>query len=86
MVIVGNSAFASNAYVKFPGNADFFLNAVSWLADEGTLISISPKASTFAPFIPNPTQEHVLLAVQVFSIPFLLLFLGITIRRRRRGL
>lgn len=86
MVIVGNSAFASNAYVKFPGNADFLLNAVSWLADEGTLISISPKESTFAPFIPNPTQEHVLLAVQVFSIPFLFLFLGIMIRRRRRSL
>lgn len=85
-VIIGNSAFASNAYAKFPGNTDFLLNAVAWLAQEVALISISAKDPTFAPFIPNPTQEHMLLAVQVFSVPLLLLFLGITIWRRRRQL
>ena len=85
-VIIGNSAFASNAYAKFPGNTDFLLNAISWLAQEEALISISAKDTTFAPFIPNPTQEHMLLAVQVFSVPMLLLFLGITIWRRRSQL
>ncbi len=85
-VIIGNSAFASNAYAKFPGNTDFLLNAISWLAQEEALISISAKDPAFAPFIPNPTQEHMLLAVQVFSVPLLLLFLGITIWRRRSQL
>ena len=85
-VIIGNSAFASNAYAKFPGNTDFLLNAISWLAQEDALISIAAKEKTFAPFIPNPTQEHMLLAVQVFSVPLLLLFLGMTIWRRRRQL
>jgi ABC-type uncharacterized transport system involved in gliding motility auxiliary subunit len=85
-VIIGNSAFASNAYAKFPGNTDFLLNAIAWLAQEEALISISAKDPTFAPFIPNPTQEHMLLAVQVFSVPLLLLFLGITIWRRRSQL
>lgn len=86
IVIIGNSAFASNAYAKFPGNTDFLLNAISWLAQEEALISISAKDPSFAPFIPNPTQEHMLLAVQVFSVPMLLLFLGITIWRRRSQL
>ena len=86
LVIVGNSAFASNTYLQFPGNTDFLLNAIAWLADEETLISISPKESTFPPFVPNPAQEHMLFAVQVFSIPFLVLFLGIMVWRRRRCL
>lgn len=85
-VIIGNSAFASNAYAKFPGNTDFLLNAISWLTQEEALISIAAKDPSFAPFIPNPTQEHMLLAVQVFSVPMLLIFLGITIWRRRSQL
>ena len=85
-VIIGNSAFASNAYAKFPGNTDFLLNAVAWLTQEDALMSISAKDPTFEPFIPNPTQEHMLLAIQVFSVPLLLLFLGITIWRRRSQL
>ncbi|MDA0738958.1 MAG: DUF4350 domain-containing protein [Nitrospirae bacterium] len=85
-IIIGNSAFASNAYAKFPGNTDFLLNAISWLTQEEALISIAAKDPSFAPFIPNPTQEHMLLAVQVFSVPMLLLFLGITIWRRRSQL
>ena len=85
-VIIGNSVFASNAYVRFPGNTDFVLNAIAWLAQEEALISISAKDPTFEPFIPNPTQEHLLLAIQVFSVPMLLLFLGVTIWRRRKRL
>ena len=85
-VIIGNSALASNAYAKFPGNTDFLLNTVAWLTQEDALISISVKDPTFEPFIPNPTQEHMLLAIQVFSLPLLLSLLGITICRRRSQL
>ena len=86
LVLIGNSAFASNTYLQFPGNTDFLSNAVAWLADEKTLISVSPKESSFPPFIPNPTQEHMLFAVQVFSVPFLLLLSGLTVWRRRSRL
>lgn len=86
MVVIGNSAFASNTYLQFPGNTDFLSNAIAWLADEDTLISVSPKESVFPPFIPNPTQEHMLFAVQVFSVPFLMLLSGLTVWRRRSRL
>ena len=86
MVVIGNSAFASNTYLQFPGNTDFLSNAIAWLADEDTLISVSPKESAFPPFIPNPTQEHMLFAVQVFSVPFLMLLSGLTVWRRRSRL
>ena len=86
LVIIGNSAFAGNTYLQFPGNTDFLSNAVAWLADEKTLISVSPKESPFPPFIPNPTQEHMLFAIQVFSVPFLLILSGLTVWRRRSRL
>ncbi len=86
MVVIGNSAFASNTYLQFPGNTDFLSNAIAWLADEDALISVSPKESAFPPFIPNPAQEHMLFAVQVFSIPFLMLLSGLTVWRRRSRL
>lgn len=86
LVVIGNSAFASNTYIMFPGNTDFWLNTIAWLADESTLIAISPKGASFAPFIPDPVQEHLLFAVEVFSIPFLLLLLGIAVWRRRQCL
>ncbi len=86
MVVIGNSAFASNTYLQFPGNTDFLSNAVAWLAHEDTLISITPKESAFPPFIPNPAQEHMLFAVQVFSVPFLMLLSGLTVWRQRSRL
>ncbi|MYF25239.1 MAG: hypothetical protein F4090_04225 [Nitrospira sp. SB0672_bin_25] len=86
MVVIGNSAFAGNTYLQFPGNTDFLSNTIAWLADENTLISVSPKESAFPPFIPNPTQEHMLFAVQVFSVPFLMLLSGLTVWRQRSRL
>lgn len=86
IVVVGNSSFASNAYVNFPGNTDFFLHTIGWLAEERDLISITPKEPAFRPFIPNPAQERLLLYVQVLFLPFTTFFWGMAIWRRRRRL
>ncbi|MBM4125717.1 MAG: hypothetical protein FJ246_12335, partial [Nitrospira sp.] len=86
LVVVGNSSFASNAYVNFPGNTDFLLHALGWLAEERALISITPKEPAFRPFIPNPTQERILLYVQVLFLPSLTFIWGMAIWRRRRRL
>lgn len=86
IVIVGNSSFASNAYINFPGNTDFLLHALGWLAEERELISITPKEPAFRPFIPNPVQERTLLYVQVLLLPALTFLWGMVIWRRRRRL
>lgn len=86
LVLVGNSAFASNAYINFPGNTDFLLHAIGWLAEERELISITPKEPAFRPFIPNPTQERLLLYVQVLFLPAVTFLWGLTTWRRRRRL
>ncbi len=86
IVIVGNSAFASNGFINFPGNSDFFLHAVGWLAEERDLISISPKEPALRPFVPNPLQERILLYVQVIFLPAITFLFGIVVWRKRRRL
>jgi ABC-type uncharacterized transport system involved in gliding motility auxiliary subunit len=86
VVVVGNSSFAGNAYVNFPGNTDFFLHAIGWLADERELISITPKEPALRPFIPNPIQERTLLYVQVLLLPAVTIIWGFATWRRRKRL
>ncbi len=86
IVVVGNSTFATNAYLNFPGNTDFFLHAVGWLAEERDLISITPKEPALRPFIPNPIQDRMLLYVQVLFLPAATFVLGMLVWRKRRRL
>jgi len=86
IVIVGNSAFVTNGYLTYPGNTDFFLKTIAWLADEGHLVSITPKEPAFRPFVPNPSQEQALLFFQVLFLPLFTLFLGFSVWKKRRQL
>jgi ABC-type uncharacterized transport system involved in gliding motility auxiliary subunit len=86
IVVIGNSSFASNAYLNFPGNTDFLFHAIGWLAEERNLISITPKEPAMRPFVPNPAQESTLFYVQVLLLPALTFVWGISTWRRRRRL
>jgi ABC-type uncharacterized transport system involved in gliding motility auxiliary subunit len=86
IVIVGNAAFATNGWLTYPGNTDFFLKTMAWLAQEEALVSLTPKEPAFHPFVPNPSQEQVLVFFQVLFLPLLTLFLGLSVWRRRRSL
>ena len=84
--MIGNATFAGNAFVNFPGNTDFFLHTVAWLAQDRDMIAIAPRDAALRPFVPNPIQERALLYVQVIFLPALLLILGINVWRKRRRL
>jgi ABC-type uncharacterized transport system involved in gliding motility auxiliary subunit len=86
IVVIGNSTFATNAFVNFPGNTDFLLHTVGWLAEDRDLLAIGPRDQALRPFIPNPIQERALLYVQVIFLPALLLIAGIAVWRKRRRL
>ena len=86
IVVIGNSTFATNAFVNFPGNSDFFLHTAAWLAEERNMLAIAPKDSALRPFTPNPLQERALLYLQVILLPATMLFSGIMVWRRRRRL
>ena len=69
IVIVGNAAFATNGWLTYPGNTDFFLKTMAWLAQEEALVSLTPKEPAFHPFVPNPSQEQALVFFQVLFLP-----------------
>ncbi|MCC2642717.1 MAG: conserved rane protein of unknown function [Nitrospira sp.] len=86
VVIVGNSSFASNGFINFPGNSDFFQRAIGWLTEERDLISLTPKDPAVRPFVPNPLQERILLYVQVILVPAMTVLGGLLVWRKRRRL
>ena len=46
IVVVGNSSFASNAYILLPGNGDLALNIFNWLARRRTCSRSGPSPAT----------------------------------------
>ncbi|HET8722108.1 MAG TPA: DUF4350 domain-containing protein [Nitrospira sp.] len=86
IVVIGNSTFATNAFVNFPGNSDFFLHTAAWLAQDRDMIAIPPRDQAVRPFVPNPVQERTLLYVQVFFLPAVVLVAGVNVWRKRRRL
>jgi ABC-type uncharacterized transport system involved in gliding motility auxiliary subunit len=86
IVVIGNSTFATNAFVNFPGNSDFFLHTAAWLAEDRNMMALIPKDSALRPFTPNPLQERALLYLQVILLPAIMFFSGIMVWRRRRRL
>jgi ABC-type uncharacterized transport system involved in gliding motility auxiliary subunit len=86
VLLVGDSDFASNAYLDFAGNSDFMLHAVAWLAEEKSLIAIAPKSTAFGTFLLTAAQTNLLFALQVLGLPGFLLATGFSVWRRRRRL
>jgi ABC-type uncharacterized transport system involved in gliding motility auxiliary subunit len=86
IIVMGSSLVASNQMARFSGNGDLFLNAVSWLAGDESLISIRPKDESNE----KPTLSEVELAyskfLSKFAIPFGTIFAGLVVWRRRKKL
>ncbi len=84
VLFFGNSTFALNAYVKFSGNMNFFLNSMSYAAGEDRLVSFNlPIIQSEQIFI----SENQLGAVFYFSVvfaPLLLIVFSIYIYRKKR--
>ena len=85
LVVVGTSNLASNQFLNAAGNRDFFLNAVSWLAEEENLIAIRPKDTKQAPVILTATQGQVIFWLPVVVLPGAVMVAGIAMLVRRRA-
>ena len=86
IVLIGDSDFASNGFVNLSGNRDFFLNTLSWLAEEENLIAVRPKeASRPQPVFLTAAQGQVLFLVPVVAIPLAVIVAGGVAVARRRG-
>nr|MCS5662580.1 hypothetical protein [Dehalococcoidia bacterium] len=84
LVVVGDSDFASDVYVgQSPGNMDFFLNIVSWLAEEEDLISVRPKAPENRSLTMTMRQQKLTLFFLIILLPIATVRMGIHIYMKR---
>ncbi|MEW6057705.1 MAG: Gldg family protein [Bdellovibrionota bacterium] len=86
IVALGTSQLATNQWARHGANADLFLNAVSWLADDESLISIRPKEEdTQLPTLTQTEARYVQLLTMIL-MPGGVLVVGLFVWLRRRKL
>lgn len=84
LVVIGTADVASNRAIANPGNHDFVLNCVKWLAEEENLVGIGPKSTTDRSVVlSNAAQRLIFLSTVVIS-PLVVLGVGATVWWRRR--
>ena len=85
IVAYGTSNLAANQFLNLQGNRDFFLNTVSWLAEEEDQISIRPRDARQSPVFLSAQQAQAVFLVPVVVLPALVLVAGIVVTVRRRS-
>ncbi len=85
VVAYGTSGLAANQYLNLQGNRDFFLNTVSWLAEQEDLIAIRPKETRQTPVFLSAQQAQIAFLVPVVVVPGIVLAGGIFTFIRRRA-
>lgn len=87
LIVVSSAQFLdSNLQQVAAGNADFFLNSLSWLSEKKDDISVSAKSLMSYPLRINTLWGLILSAVVVFVIPLGVLGAGLGVWLRRRHL
>ena len=84
LVVIGNSAFASNAFLTLQSNSDLFDNTVNWLAQDENLISIRPKAPTNRRVTLTVAQERLFYWFSLILVPGVVLVTGVVLWWKRR--
>jgi len=84
LVVSGNSLFASNPYFNQYGNGDFFLNTVSFLADEANLITVE-RSNVNKPLLLTRTQGTLIFWIVLVIVPVSVLVAGFFVYRVRRS-
>src|SRR5262245_15376786 len=84
VVVIGNSAFATNNYFQQQRNGDLFLNAVSWLAEDEDLISVRPRSQENRSIQLTRASSSVLFWISIVLLPGSALVSGILVWLRRR--
>jgi ABC-type uncharacterized transport system involved in gliding motility auxiliary subunit len=85
LVVYGTSGLAANQFLNLQGNRDFFLNSVSWLAEEEDLISIRPRDARQTPVFLSSREARLVFLVPVVVLPALVVVGGIVTVVRRRA-
>jgi ABC-type uncharacterized transport system involved in gliding motility auxiliary subunit len=85
LVVYGTSNVATNQFLNVQGNRDFFLNTVSWLAEQEDQITVRPKDTKQSPIFLSAQQGRVVALLPLVVLPGLVLAGGIVALVRRRA-
>ncbi len=84
VLVVGDSDFGMNAYVRNSGNYDLFLNMVNWLAEEEDMVTIRPKQFDDRRVTLTERDSKIVLYVSVIGLPLVIIIAGLMVYYRRR--
>ncbi len=84
LVVIGNSAFAANAFLTLQSNGDLFDNSVNWLAQDENLISIRPKSPTNRRLTLTLAQERLFYWFSIAMVPGIVFVTGVILWWKRR--
>jgi ABC-type uncharacterized transport system involved in gliding motility auxiliary subunit len=84
VVAYGDSDWATNSFLAFPGNQDLFVNSVAWLAQDVDLISIRAKEPDDQRLFLTKEQQQNVFVLSLLFIPGAFVILGILAWWRRR--
>ncbi|MBI4234101.1 MAG: GldG family protein [Chloroflexi bacterium] len=84
IVVIGDSDFAINKYFYAYTNSDLLLNAVNWLAEDYTLISIRSKPFAFRELVMTRQEFDFIRYSSWFLLPAAVALLGIITWWRRQ--
>jgi ABC-type uncharacterized transport system involved in gliding motility auxiliary subunit len=85
IVVYGTANVAANQFLNLQGNRDFFLNSVSWLAEEEDQISIRPRDTRQTPVFLSAQQAQAAFLLPVVILPAIPIVGGIVAVIRRRA-
>lgn len=86
MVIFGSSTFANNNYSRFGGNIDLFMNSISWIMEDESLISIRTKEDGAGKVELSQKEGRTIFLLTVIIIPLLIAVGGVVNWVRRKKL
>jgi ABC-type uncharacterized transport system involved in gliding motility auxiliary subunit len=88
LAVFGNSEFVSNSGLNMMagqvGNADLFLNAVNWAAEEEALVSVRSKPPTNRQIFLTGPQLRLVFLSTVVLLPLAVIAAGVAVWWRRR--
>lgn len=84
IAVIGDSDFAANSALGIQGNRDLFMNAVSWLAQQESLIAIRPREAADRRLTLTARANEMFMWLSIFIIPGLVLGTGVYTWWRRR--
>lgn len=86
LVVIGSAAIATDDALQLPGNLDFTMGALDWLADMGDAVTIRAREALAAPLFLTNNAAIAMFVTTVIGIPLLFLGAAGAVWYRRRHL